>query len=80
MERKTNISKMAEEQLRIIQIKQKQIDGIQQLSNPNVVAMMGVMEKMKPILGSISNFNEYIKPIIDRQSEIKDTILASSIP
>ncbi len=80
MERKTNIPKMAEEQLRIIQRMQNQLDGIQQLSNSNVVATMGVIEKMEPMLESISNFNEYIKPIIDRQSEIKDTILASSIP
>ncbi|MDU7114175.1 MAG: hypothetical protein E6315_01035 [Peptoniphilus harei] len=80
MERKTNIPKMAEEQLRIIQGMQKQIDDIQKLSNSNIVATMGVIEKMEPMLGSISSFNEYIKPIIDRQSEIKDTILASSIP
>lgn len=80
LERKTNIPKMAEEQLKIIQRMQKQIDGIQKLSNSNIVATMGVIEKMEPILGSISNFNECIKPIIDRQSVIKDTILASSIP
>ena len=59
---------------------QGRLNDIYKVKSSNISAMASVIEKMGPMISSMSAFNENIKPIVERQMEINNLIKTSSIP
>lgn len=59
---------------------QDRLNDIYKVKDSNISAMASVIEKMGPMISSMSAFNENIKPIVEKQMEINNLIKTSSIP
>lgn len=80
MVKRVKIPNWSKSELAAIKSMQSGLKDIYKIKDSNISAMASVIEKMEPMISSMSAFKENIKPIVERQMEINNLIKASSIP
>lgn len=80
MVKRVKIPNWSKSELAAIKSMQGRLNDIYKVKSSNISAMASVIEKMGPMISSMSAFNENIKPIVERQMEINNLIKTSSIP
>lgn len=78
--KRVKILNWSKSELAAIKSMQGKLNDIYKIKSSNISAMASVIEKMEPMISSMSTFNENIKPIVERQMEINNLIKTSSIP
>ncbi|MDU1022884.1 MAG: hypothetical protein E7A44_03090 [Peptoniphilus harei] len=80
MVKRVKIPNWSKSELAAIKSMQDRLNDIYKVKDSNISAMASVIEKMGPMISSMSAFNENIKPIVEKQMEINNLIKTSSIP
>lgn len=80
MVKRVKIPNWSKSELAAIKSMQGRLNDIYKVKSSSISAMASVIEKMGPMISSMSAFNENIKPIVERQVEIINLIKTSSIP
>lgn len=80
MVKRVKIPNWSKRELAAIKSMQGRLNDIYKVKVSKIPAMGSVIEKMGPMIPSMSAFNENIKPIVERQKEINNLIKTSSIP